>query len=79
MKPATMRSSVVLPQPLGPSRQISSPSAMLEVELGEHLAPAVDLPTSCDVNGRHFSVPHFAAACALAAAGQQHAQHRAPR
>ena len=57
MKPATMRSVVVLPQPEGPSRTRNSPSAMRERDVAHGMEVAVALDEILDVEPRHLRPP----------------------
>ena len=59
MKPARMRSSVVLPQPLGPSRQINSPLAICRSNSASTCRPAKDLLTPAISIAAIFSVLRF--------------------
>ena len=52
--PATIRSAVVLPQPDGPTRTISSPSLISEIEVEDRLRPVVvDLLDVDELDLRH--------------------------
>ena len=53
--PASMRSSVDLPQPEGPTSTTNSPSIDVDADAVQHLDRAERLPNIADINRRHSS------------------------